>query len=112
MPAPPLRSGAGGVVSVEPREIAVTYRVGGSTGFKLEDADRARSAFLEVLAYLRRRHPDVSFRCFGEEDARLAWFHLFQDAAEEDALMRVRQPTKYFAVVKSYPPLGRPQKNY
>ena len=71
----------------------MTYRVGGSTAFKLEDADRARGTFLEVLAYLRRRHPDVSFRCFREEDARLAWFHLFQDAAEEDALMRVRQTT-------------------
>ncbi len=71
----------------------MTHRVRASTGFKLEDADRARGIFLEILAYLRRRHPDVSFRCFGEDDARLAWFHLFQDAADEDALMRVRQTT-------------------
>jgi hypothetical protein len=71
----------------------VPYRTCGSTGFKLEDADLARGTFLAVLAYLRRRHPDVSFRCFGEEDGRLAWFYLFQDAADADALMRVRQTT-------------------
>ena len=71
----------------------MTYRIGSSFAVKLGDADRARNGALEVIAYLRRHHPDVSFRCFGENDARLARFHLFQDAADEAALMRVRQTT-------------------
>ncbi len=70
----------------------MTLRTQSSFSVRAQDREVVLSTMRDVLAYLRRHHPDVSSRCFIDEQGDVVRFHLYQDA-ETDAHLAALQET-------------------
>ena len=71
----------------------MTLRTQSSFAVHTQDREHALSAMRNVLAYLRPLHPEVSLRCFIDEQGDVVRLHLYQDADIDAHLAAVRETT-------------------